>query len=291
MSVDSSFSFDIYPDVDAELAAAYRRNVAGGTASPEEVAIAGLDAVVTEAIAGQSSLEQANLPLTFREQVEAACEATDRIMPINSKPAFEGIGLESIDWGKLSSAYAEMLGAGLKPEVIVARQGQSSDYWRGIYSNLPNTKKGGLYINSDVENYWTELTISETNVNPEWSVLVMPSADEPPITDVPHNMTMSSLSADKHVVDALQLDQASIIADTHPDISSYLTLQALRLQDGKEPVDGSTYTWLKGTFDNDSKAPYGYWDSGVGQVYVYWYETGDQLDYLGVRPAVRGAKP
>jgi hypothetical protein len=51
----SEFSFDLYPGLDADLQAAYVRNVQQGNASPELVATAGIAAAVNETLAQQSA--------------------------------------------------------------------------------------------------------------------------------------------------------------------------------------------------------------------------------------------
>ncbi len=72
----SDFSFDLYPGLDADLDAAYERNIAQGTASPEDVATSGLAAVVQEA------LVKAPVPSSETLNPEASLWAVEELMPV-----------------------------------------------------------------------------------------------------------------------------------------------------------------------------------------------------------------
>ena len=292
MSVDPSFSFDVYPGLDAELQAALERNVAAGTASPEAVATAGLGAAVSEAIAKNDPLANANLAPAFQQNMESARAITvhlfDSISILNRKvPELDSEEFKIFDWEKLQTAYATMQEVGLQPELVFTPLGLALDYWRDIYADLPGTKSGGLYLSPEVEKAWPDLSVINKS---GWSVSVIPGTSEPTIKNVPHNMSKADLhdKLDGQVLDAVDLKTIRTASESFPDVSTYLMLQATRLQKGETPIDASTWTWLEGEFDNGTKAPCAYWGPDLGQVDVDWDVPGYQVGRLGVRPAVRG---
>lgn len=70
-------------------------------------------------------------------------------------------------------------------------------------------------------------------------------------------------------------------------IEGYLAFQWLRLEKGLEPADRGTSSWLQQEDYYEIRGgPYAYWVPGDGQVVVLWLGPGDQVDDLGVRPAV-----
>lgn len=71
---------------------------------------------------------------------------------------------------------------------------------------------------------------------------------------------------------------------------TYLALQWNRLELGLEPVDSETWSWLKDddSFDGGGDAPFGLFVPDGGQVYLDLLGAGYRIDFLGVRPSVRG---
>ena len=292
MTHPEPFSFDVYPGLDAELNAAYKRNVANGVANPGAVATDGLTAVVADAIANQDPSSNVNLAPGFRQNVEDARAMTKKILKLSldfeqKVPKLNSAEFENVDWDKLQTAHGVMLGAGLQPEVVISPLGLLPDYWRDIYAALPGVKSGGLYINSEVEEGWSDLNAA---VGTGWSINVVPGTPEPTIKNVPHDMSKADLHAklDGQVLDAVDLKTIRTVSERYPDVSTYLMLQAIRLQKGEAPIDAETYTWLRGEFDNGTKAPCAFWRPGHGRVRVFWRVPGYRGDVLGVRPAVRG---
>ncbi len=286
------FSFDIYPDVDAELAAAYRRNVDGGTASPDAVANSALAAVVEGQMQNVDPLANANIPPEFNQYVTEALNATKDLYDVlrlpESIPEIDSHEFSGVDWQKLANTHEAMQKWGLEPELVVSHTGEQLEFWKTLYSKLPNTKNGGLYVDSKVEASWSDI---DSPSQASWMVSVLATTPKPTITNITHDLSnlKDRLPALKGIYDdKLGIGDDLAVRDSYPTFSEYLTLQALRLKANKAPIDPETYTWLHGTFDNDSKAPYGLWYSDAGQVIVRWVGTDGQNDLLGVRPAVRG---
>ncbi len=289
MNIDSSFSFDIYPDVDAELAAAYQRNVASGDASPEEVAQGALSAVVAQGLENSRPLA-GEIPKNLYDRFMGALEATQDIYAASAilVPDYRDAQFESVNWQRLSDVYEGMRSQDLQPEIVVSRRGISEADWKSIYARLPNAQNGGLYINENVSRDWSTIDPPEEQ---DWSVSVVSATETPLIVNVSHNLAKAGAD-EKTALEGVYLGETSpndnaTIRDSYPTLNEYLTLQALHLRTGVKRVDAETATWLHGTFDNGSKAPCGYWYSDDGRVRVRWDETDYQLDYLGVRPAVR----
>ncbi len=289
---EPSFSFDLYPGLDAELEAAFARNIEGGTANPEIVAAAGLQAAIAETVAKQDPRAEIDVSPEFQTAFDSACEASTelfgRYTGITAGELSAGsFHFKELDWHKVSRAYEVMEATGLRPEVVVAPQGENIKFWKDVFAKLPGTKNKGLYIDKDIEKHWSELNDSDDQL---WAIRVVPAGPSPAAQGVPHSMTKPDLHSvfGDEVAEALGLGSVSAVSDTFPDLRTYLTMQALRLEHGQEPLDAKTYTWLKGTFDNGKKAPYADWRPGDGQVIVYWVEPDDRDDDLGVRPAVRG---
>ncbi len=293
MSLDPSFSFDLYPGLDAELEAAYRRNVDAGTANPEDVASGGLAAVLAQELAQQGAGKEGGGPPSAMEAYyNGALSAAERLFPKSSiwLPEVMDATVESVDWQRLEKAYDVMNRNGWSPQVILSPPSMGIKFWRDIYKNLPSTKDGGLYLYDDVEGAWGEI---ERGDEGRWTVSVIAGMQEPILKNVSHNLQEGEGDY-KKVIDVAwqELDVASSGAldfrSTYPTLSEYLTLQALNLQNGTDPIDAQTATWLNGEFDKGSKAPCAYWGPADGRVYVGWGGPGSRDGDIGVRPAVRG---
>ncbi len=290
MSLDPSFSFDLYPGLDAELEAAFRRNVAEGTASPEALANGGLAAVIAQNLENEQSGVIEVVGGDFKEKLLESWDATKELydaggvqLPELTSPLFG-----DINWESVATQYGAMLQHDLQPEIVISCGGLSINEWKNIYAKLPGTQNGGLYVNEDLEDYWLD-------INPvSYQVSVIAATPEPSVLNVSHDLREGDAEDFAKIASifngALGIDGKQEIRNSYPTIDDYLTLQALRLKAGKEPLDKETYTWLQGTFSNDEKAPYAVWDPDIGQVYVYWDEPGNRDDNFGVRPAVRGVE-
>ena len=291
MSIDPSFSFDVYPGLDAELDAAYRRNIEAGTASVEVVATEGLAAAIAENLDNSRGVSGENIPGNFRDKFLAAWFATNNLYSDtpNLVPQIDSEELKHIDWRRLVTSYDAMQDNALQPEIVISRNRQSLDDWKELYSKLPGVKGGGLFVYDEVAAVWPELSSASGF---DWSVSIIATTPEPTLKDISHDLENTGAGYTGMLDDVfgsqLNIKGKGEIRESYPTLSAYLTLQAQRLQAHKEPVDSETASWLRGLFDNGTKAPYAYWDPDRGRVYVHWDDPGDQGDYLGVRPAVRG---
>ncbi len=201
-------------------------------------------------------------------------------------PPVDRLAESGVDFAALGAAYERMDAAGLEPRLVLApvmNTGEWSDLYRrleadpGVNRN-GGIKNGGLYIDSSVGSAWAELssvpdTVPSTTTqdtaggNVNWTLRLLPGTNRPTETSVAHN-------------DPSYPDK--------PTVHEYLALQANLLQNGEEPIDDSTWTWLDGTFENGLRAPSGLWYSVGGQVRLRWGGVDNRLGNLGVRLPVWG---
>ncbi|OVE78646.1 hypothetical protein BVY00_02305 [bacterium G20] len=308
---------ELYPGLDAKLDAIYERNVAEGIAKPAEaVVVQGLEAVVNQQIAQarNSAPALAEADQGFRELAAAARQRLNKLLTdtATNLPVPELSELEGVNWQHLAEGYTAMERLGLEPQLVIAPEGQPlKEFWQELFSHLrqwqddnqPNathrlkkqTDGDGLWINDEVKNHWSELTPEQ----PGWSVSVIPTIGKAPVLNVDHKGQSTAGETPKelnNILDQLPLNQTAESGLEHPSLERYLTLQAIRLQTGQEPLDdqiGGIYywSWLDGTFQNsdgNTAAPNGYWNPDDGRVRLAWDRVDGRGAYLGVRPEVRG---
>jgi len=234
---------------------------------------------------GLDGIENPAVRDSFEQTWDQAEQLFERISLVPPDPEqFETAG---VDFARLANEYERMKDEGLEPEIVIAPQNLSLEDAKRLYAHLtddtaiPNnplkqqSDGNGLWVNDDVAAAWNTLVSTAPrdtdgiepphhldNGGYAWTIRLIPGTDKPTDTNVDHATN-----------DAV-----------HPTMSEYLTLQATRIQTGRPPVDGSTYTWLNGTFgDGNGQAPRGRWDSGDGQVRVGWGGVGNRHDVLGSR--------
>jgi hypothetical protein len=199
-------------------------------------------------------------------------------------PSAEQLAESGVDFAALGAAHEQMERDGLEPRLVLAPSIRP-DEWQQIYGVLEagnvsggRIKNGGLWINDDIKAAWHDLSqVPETvpaTVVPDnegyrtaWTLRVIPGTNRPTETNITHN-------------DPSYPDK--------PTVHEYLSLQASLLQNGEDPIDDSTYTWLNGTFADGSRAPFGFWDPGDGRVGLDRAGVGNRGDNLGVRLPVWG---
>jgi hypothetical protein len=285
----NSFSFDLYPGVDAELDAAFARN-SGQDATA--LGATGLAGVVNQAIAQPNTASNPDRSPEIVVRAALALGASREVLaldPLYTKRQpdhLEDTVFGEIDWEQLSVSFAFMEDLGLEPEIIVTPDHLSLNNWGSIFANVGGaTKNGGLYYDEAIDDNWRE--IGGDADSDLWTVAVIPGVAKPHLLGQPHNM-------DRQTADSVDAQYAALFdpsiefAENYPSVHTYLMLQARRLQAGLPPIDSETATWLAPAFDNGTKAPYGFWRPDGGQVRLYWSVPSDQLDHIGARPAVRG---
>jgi hypothetical protein len=290
MTHNEAFSFDLYPGIDAELDAAFARNV--GQEPTAQLGATGIAAAVTQHVASGNKVRTDFPEGYLRDFVHAttiAEELFESNVPFGQHTLGEFLsGFESTELDyHVANAYEAMRKLGFEPQIIIGPSSASKEWWQGVYKDLPGTKNGGLYIDQSVGQVWSELP-SPSDAN--WFVSVVPATSKPTIIS-DHMLNWHNQPAVEAIAtSSLPFGTRTEMAVAHTTIAEYLTLQATKLTDSEPPIDSETYTWLSGTFDNGTKAPYGYWFPDVGQVRLRWNDPSSQSDGIGARPAVRGTE-
>lgn len=218
-------------------------------------------------------------------------------------------GHKQTDWKKLEAGYRSYESLGLQPEVVASLEGQPLGYWQNLFSRLRQwqdthvdnpahklqnrTDGDGLYVNDEVANNWDEL--AETT-KPRWTISVVPGTSKPQVVNVDHGGKDGENKVPQELIDILQVQDptSGLKVLAHPTIESYLTIQALRIKNGLDPLDPQTWSWLAGTFmrgadeNVQQAAPFGRWSPGGGRVRLGWHTAVRRDGGLGARPAVRG---
>ena len=263
---------------------------------------------------GVLSIPEASTP--FQELTGASAERSSELYRLaggsNSDSEIRPLLVEAFqnaDWEKLEAGYRAYEALGLQPEVVMSPEGQPLSYWQNLFSQLRQwqdthvddpahklqyrTDGDGLYINDEVASNWDGL--AETD-KPRWTISVVPGTPKPQVVSIDCGGKNSEGKIPQELIDILQAQDPAngLKVLTHPSIESYLTMQALRLKNGQDPIDSQTWSWLAGKFmqgtgnNAQQAAPNGNWNPAYGRVYLFWDRVGFRDDYLGVRPAVRG---
>jgi hypothetical protein len=150
--------------------------------------------------------------------------------------------LQHVDWDKLESAYTAMKELHLKPELIIAPEGQRLFFWKNVFSSLRvweenrwplNTRSlaqlddgDGLYVTPPVLDAWDDIVKTS---EPRWSASVMDTSTELVVRGVDEFGFHSGGSFSVSISDYYTKLDMSIhtVANNHPSVESYLTAQAL----------------------------------------------------------------
>ncbi len=283
--------YDRAPTVHADAVNAFERaQVASGKVDRSLGQTAALDVASLLTKKVQSAKEDGRLPgrqgleqvadIDIREKLETALDKVSLLYgAIGIKTPDTAQIAEAADLAALAEAYTDMPEA----EFVLTPAKLTVAEAKRLYSSLTPTdaaplQNGGLFINDNIEKHWDEITLNdqlapntiEDDTGRKWTLRAIPGTTAPTKTNVDHNSVLPPLH--------------------HPTISDYLTLQALRIQRGDEPVDALHYTWLCGSYDGGKDfgacAPAGVWNSGVGRVRLPWGQVGCRRGNLGVRPSV-----
>ena len=178
-------------------------------------------------------------------------------------------------------------------------------------------RNGGLYINSEVQSSWQQIT-NPDNQPPIWTLSVVSDTDRPVVTSV----TSYGYTDDKNLDPSSELNSLltnlglPVIVDRndqtpprsgflkkqpatagqppaliqpaiHPEAEAYVTTQFSRIIQNQKPFDSETWSWLKGELSSGD-LPVGRWNPVDGRVSLRWGSAGARYGGLGVRPSGRG---
>lgn len=281
-------SLDLYGR--QELQTILASNQAAGLAPETTPSVLG--ALAADAAKGISGHEKSRTN-ALAECIEAATTLFARIgLEVPKQEELEAIGME-IDG--LYEYFNELERDNMEPTMLLVPYLPYRGYysWESVYKTLiedksiPNNplKDTNDYCGIAAENittYWDELhTVDQQTLRGlrahsylkgndrtpiEWQLCVLPATNEP-----------------EDAVNALRS------RDDMPTVSAYITLQATRIQAGKEPVDVDCFTQLAGTVDHGLNIVCGSWTKlSDGQVLFTKFHATDIVDVAKVRPVVWG---
>jgi hypothetical protein len=246
-----------------------------------------------------TAAEFGEMPENFSDKLIDTYQTTEKLFARIGlvPPPFDVMTLAKagIDPLHLGNEYNRMHQEGRQPELVLSPL-LLAQQWRNIYTALtadttiPNNPLKeqddghGLYINDEVNAAWDDLNFipggvpvinTDTIAAAPWTLRVIPGTPKPTQTNIDHNGNYK---------DGTQLPNVA-----HPTVNEYLTLQATLIQNGEPPIDAQTWSWLDGTFgDNSSRAPSGRWVPGDGRVVLSCGGVGGRSGSLGVRVPVWG---
>ena len=314
------FSFDTFPGLDAELDAAYAHNAPsefdGQLAAVTKAGVAEAQANTPDTAANRSPDRDREalmgLSAEFQKITDEAHRTTewllDRIGLLPPAPAeFARAGF---DFVKLQSAHEQYIWHGYEPQLVFAPV-LELDTWKNLFRNLQDDstvnadgriKNGGLYIDNTVASNWVGLQDSHHTIEiygTHWQLAVVPGTIQRPINGLDHNgkVVVGAVRKRLEIAPGL-IDQYTKVAipaseqtmgNLHPTIASYLSAQAVRLQNGTDLMDVGGWTWLDGQFTSGTlRAPVGSWSSDSGGVRLSWPGADNRDVHLGVRLPVWG---
>ncbi len=260
----------------------------------------------------------------FKTEAEQAHQQTVELMSATGNVFGEvpDISELDIDWNRLQQAKQAYEQLGIPTSIVFTPMTpelapeQILETWKEFYSNLrawqddqvenhglvvpagarlQNRDDGdGLWIYDQVLPTWQEHhTNNPPDPNtPAWRVSILPTDQEPIITNVAHDMTDAQGHKPQILTD---LDQAlqnqtqdpNTLITNHPSLQTLMIAIANRIFDGQKPMDSSTWPWS--IVSGVSAALTVNWSPGSGQAFLYCYVSGLRDGALGVRPEVRGA--
>lgn len=272
------------PRLAIEVAAACRQNrergLVIGDSSVDGIALGGLGIGIKEAIteaknnggAGLVGFEQIG-NLDTKQVFETSFREIEQLFDrINiTTPTVEQCIRAGVDLMALCVAYERMQLEGLEPALVLAPQLEKAS-WYDLYQKMTEDeqginssillKNGGLFVTPQVAAQWSRLStlpmgtpVIQVSKNSEpsaqlyyWSLRLIPATPRAPVA----------------TMDCSRID--------YPTVNEYLSLQAIRIQARKDPIDiARDYCWLRGqytVFTGGFRVPLGYWDYANGQVFI-----------------------
>jgi hypothetical protein len=278
-----------------------------------------IDRAANSAPSGQDKLSNPDIKLRFGQSLDSSIELFSRFVLL-APPSMEQFIAAGTDFNRLVDTIEHLESKGREAAILftpimpLALGSNSLNVlknqrsFRNLYKQLTEDKTipnnplknyedngegegPGLWVDSEVyqlsqELYDQELHIAQNSQNTHyveqddmlWTVSVVDATPKPSLLNLDHEASLDAI-------------QAEYPDAEHISLSQYLTLQAIRLQDGQPPIDGSTWSWTNQTFtgnDGSARAVCVNWYSDVGQVSVNWGGVGDRSSSLGARLSVWG---
>ncbi|MBI1862987.1 hypothetical protein HYS00_02615 [Candidatus Microgenomates bacterium] len=282
----SDFSFDLYPGLDADLDAAYERNIAQGTASPEDVATSGLAAVVQEA------LVKAPVPSSETLNPEASLWAVEELMPVLTSwkrydthfssfmPDMSDISrnLVLVPWREMKARLSDF-GGWL--EGLRETQGLPKDYINDQLLTAIQTDQA-IYRTPNLPDQMISMsTYLDRKIEQDgsWGIMLAQTSDEAGI-DVLKGQSPDQLTENG--------EKDFKVAGQQVDAMGIFEWIALTLQENPRMLSSKDYSWLLANRFTDSSGgplvPFGCWD--VGQVGSFLNDADYQYDNTRPRLAV-----
>jgi hypothetical protein len=271
------------PDLIARVDDAYERALAAKSDLATDVGGVALDALVESDVAvarAQGTFAGGELAIAnhnARTSLESTLVNVEQVFaPLKLKPPTpDELRMGGVDFASLGRVYERMEKASLQPTWVLAPDNLRANNWEYIYRRLQddpsiNTngliQKNGLRISSVVQRNFEAISARPENVPSvandggytHWTLRLIPSTPKPTEMGVSYADTRYPVK---------------------PTVAEYLTLQAVRLQAGEEPIDDGSWTNLQGTFmtediyrDNELTVT-GTW--GHGRVAINEYKVAD----------------
>jgi hypothetical protein len=294
-----------------QLTAAFKRNVAQGIVGRHET----VDAVGAAAIEIAQNTA-ATAPIVHNSLHNIApwyCNIAETAQN-RTEVLFDAIGIKTpdvvefaeagIDFGRLGRAYDIMTVLNLKPELVMAPILPVRD-WKNLFvicrGGKPIVTNGLIHrpltVTQTMALNWESLQGNQhsTLVNEQlWQAMVMPGTATVPIPSVQHKGQtdtaghMHKLVAEHREAYVPTLQQTSDYM--HPTIATYLTLQAMRLQNDVSVLDDKSSTWLDGDYADVYflAATKGTMDTQFGNANLHLTPQDEINDGTGIRLPVWG---
>jgi hypothetical protein len=213
------------------------------------------------------------------------------------------------DWARLQTGYDALMMYDLKPEIVISPTGRSVETWQRIFTGLRRWQEVYDYSNNPAKLKKEQLIDSVrfggalynhgslSSSASAWNVSLLPGLTAAPIVGLDY----FGEGADTRKLDEFLEMHPVFNANArfpgsfyHPQIETYLMLQALRLKSGTSPIDPdeSMWTWLdssslsalNGPISTDTIAVVGCWHQTDGIVKVT--TTNTTIFKAGIRPTI-----
>ena len=239
-------------------------------------------------------------------------------------PNLDSKEFAGVDWQRLHEATKVYESLGIPSQVVLSpinRPLEGEHGWKTFFSKLRawqekehpdavhklknQTDGDGLWINNEIPSQWSGV-IDTSSDAPQWQASVIPTDNKPAVTNVAYDSTnalgdvptdLSSIVALLPPTPSTDPNQPPKLAG-HPKAESLMTIIASQLylnkvnkdnsQPEQTPIDSNTWTWAEGIINSGASGLAVIWDPDDGQVLLNHDVVGIRVDYLGVRPEVRG---
>jgi hypothetical protein len=236
-------------------------------------------------------------------------------------PSLDSPEFATTNWQRLMEATKAYEGLGIPSQVVLSpinRPLEGEHGWKTFFSGLRQwqdnnnpdavhrlqnqTDGDGLWSSNEVLSQWDSVIDTGPDA-PQWQASVVPTDNKPAVTNVAYDSTnalgdvptdLSSIVALLPPTPSIDPSQPPKLAG-HPKAESLMTLIASQLYLNKDnsqpeqtPIDSNTWTWAEGIISSGANGLAVDWGPGFGQVFLNHSGVGTRVDFLGVRPGVRG---